>query len=129
MQSSEADSESLTARPQTAERARDATRGFLAAVAPASRPEVDAVLLVVSELVTNALRHAGGVTRFRLVAGPGTVTVSVDDPSRVAPRPLSRDVGRPGGFGWHLVRALSAEVQVRIRPGGKTVSAVLPLPH
>lgn len=103
--------------------------GFLAAVAPASRPEVDAVLLVVSELVTNALRHAGGVTRFRVVAGPGTVTVSVDDPSRVAPRPLPREVGRPGGFGWHLVRALSAEVRVRTRSGGKTVSAVLPLPH
>ncbi|GGT08178.1 ATP-binding protein [Streptomyces kurssanovii] len=129
MQASEADSESLTARPQTAERARDATRRFLASVAPASMPEADAVLLVVSELVTNALRHAGEVTRFRLEARPGTVTVSVDDPSRAAPCALPRDVERPGGFGWHLVRSLSAEVQVRIRPGGKTVSAVLPLPR
>ncbi|MFI9169684.1 ATP-binding protein [Streptomyces lincolnensis] len=119
----------LRAGPQSAERARDVTRGFLSAVAARAGAESDAVLLVVSELVTNAVRHAGGVTRFHLAAGPGTVTVSVDDASPTAPQPQRLDALRPGGFGWHLVQELSADVRVRLRPGGKTVSAVLPLSH
>ncbi|WP_276147125.1 ATP-binding protein [Streptomyces sporangiiformans] len=115
--------------PQTGERARHVTLGFLSALAPAGGADTDAVLLVVSELVTNAVRHAGGVTALRLVDGPGTVTVSVEDASAVAPQPRHTSAAEPGGFGWHLVQELSADVQVRIRPEGKTVSAVLPLPH
>jgi hypothetical protein len=76
---------------------------------------------VVSERVTNVLRHAGGVTRFRLVPAPGTVSVSVEDSNRRVPRLLPPDVERPGRVGWHLVRTLCANVQVRIRPGEKTV--------
>lgn len=115
--------------PQTAERARDMTRGFLSAVAARVGAETDAVLLVVSELVTNAVRHAGGVTRFRLVAGPGTVTVTVEDASATVPQPQRSNAREPGGFGWQLVRELAEDVEVSTRPGGKTVSAVLPLSH
>ncbi|NGO41782.1 ATP-binding protein [Streptomyces ureilyticus] len=114
---------------QSAGRARNVTRGFLSAVAARAGAETDAVLLVVSELVTNAVRHAGGVTRFHLAAGPGTVTVSVEDASTIAPQPRRTDAVKPGGFGWHLVQALSADVRVSIGPRGKTVSAVLPLSH
>ncbi|PPS72614.1 MULTISPECIES: hypothetical protein [Streptomyces] len=57
--------------PQTAEHAREMTRGFLSAVAPKDPAEAEAVLIVVSELVTNTLVHAGGVTGFQLRAGPG----------------------------------------------------------
>ncbi|WP_406121463.1 ATP-binding protein [Streptomyces canus] len=117
------------ASPQTAERARDVTRGFLTAVAAPAGDGTDAVLLVVSELVTNAVRHAGGVTRFRLVAGPGTVTVTVEDASSTAPTLRRSCVGEPGGFGWQLVRELSEDVEVSTRPGGKTVSALLALSH
>ncbi|MFC4469952.1 ATP-binding protein [Streptomyces xiangluensis] len=117
------------ASPQSAKRARNVTRGFLSAVAAHTGAETDAVLLVVSELVTNAVRHAGGVTGFRLVAGPGTVTVSVEDSSATAPRPQRSKSGEPGGFGWHLVQELSADVRVSIGPRGKTVSALLPLSH
>jgi len=35
----------------------------------------DTVVLVVSELFTNAVRDVGGVTSFRLEAGPGAMTV------------------------------------------------------
>ncbi|MGW6735444.1 ATP-binding protein [Streptomyces sp. NPDC055013] len=112
---------------RTADQARVVTRGFLSVVGPASGPDVDAVLLVASELVTNAVRHAGGVTRFRLVAGPGTVTVTVEDASAAVPRLRRSDPGKPGGFGWQLVRELSEDVEVSTRPGGKSVSAVLPL--
>ncbi|MGP4044646.1 ATP-binding protein [Streptomyces sp. 2A115] len=117
------------ASPLIAERARDVTRGYLSAVAARVGAETDAVLLVVSELVTNAVRHAGGVTRFHLAAGPGTVTVSVEDASSTTPQPRRTDPLKPGGFGWHLVRELAADVQVSTWPGGKTVSAVLPLSH
>ncbi|MFC9912379.1 ATP-binding protein [Streptomyces sp. NPDC127197] len=113
---------------RTAEQARDVARGFLAVAAPGPGSAVDAVLLVVSEVFTNAMRHAGGVTRFWLEAEPGAVTVAVQDASPVPPRPLSVDATRPGGFGWHLVQQLSADVRVHVHAAGKTVTAVVPCP-
>ncbi|MFE2467595.1 ATP-binding protein [Streptomyces mirabilis] len=107
---------------------REVSRGFLAVAAPEGEGAVDAVLLVVSELFTNAVRHAGGVTGFRLEAGPGTVTVAVHDASTVPPRTLPLDATRPGGFGWHLVQELSVDVQVEVHAAGKTVTAVVLCP-
>lgn len=106
---------------QAAKQARVVTRRFLSAVRPASGPDTDAVLLVASELVTNAVRHAGGVSRFRLVAGPGTVTVRVEVASAAASQPQRSNSGEPSGFGWRLVRELSEDVEVSTRPGGKSV--------
>lgn len=126
--SPEEDYESLKgASPQLAERARDVTRGFLLVLAPDGGPEAESVLLAVSELVTNAVRHAGGVTGFGLRTGEGTVTVSVEDASCRPPRPWTEDPTQPGGFGWFLVQYLALDVQVSVGPSGKTVSAVLPL--
>lgn len=112
---------------QTAAQARDVTRKFLSDVAPDGGNDADAVLLVVSELVTNALRHAGGVRGFRLKESRGTVTTAVQDASPVPPRPRPLDAGEPSGFGWHLVQELSVEVQVHIYSAGKTVVAAVPL--
>ncbi|GAA2614979.1 hypothetical protein GCM10010304_80150 [Streptomyces roseoviolaceus] len=56
---------------RTVEQARNVTRGFLLAAAPEGGSAVDTVLLMVSELFTNAVQHAGGMTGFRLEAGPG----------------------------------------------------------
>ncbi|MER6162040.1 ATP-binding protein [Streptomyces sp. NPDC001868] len=96
--------------------------------APEGEDAVDAVLLVVSELFTNAVRHAGGVTGFRLEAGPGTVTVAVHDASTVCPRIHPLDATRPVGFGWHLVQELSVDVRVEVQATGKTVTAVVSCP-
>lgn len=115
-------------RLRTAEQARDVARGFLLAAAPEGGSCSDAVLLVVSELITNAERHAGGVTGFRLKADAGTVTVAVHDASPLPPRPVPLDASRPGGFGWHLVQELSVDVQVRVDAAGKTVTAIVPCP-
>jgi anti-sigma regulatory factor (Ser/Thr protein kinase) len=102
----------------------------LSVVAPNGESGADAVVLVVSELVTNAVRHAGGVTGFRLEEGMGTVTVAVQDASPAPPRPLPMDAREPGGFGWHLVQELSTDVQVHVHSTGKTVWAAVPLsPH
>lgn len=92
-------------------------------------PEKRTVVLVVSELVTNAKRHAGGVTGFRLDAAPGSVTVTVTDASTTPPRLRRTDAFEPGGFGWPLVQELATEVSVYIHPDGKSVRAVLPLAH
>ncbi|MFE1895122.1 ATP-binding protein [Streptomyces yangpuensis] len=111
---------------RTAEQARDVARGFLLAAAPEGGSGVDDVLLVVSELITNAVRHAGGVTGFRLKTDAGSVTVAVHDASPLPPRPLPLDATKPGGFGWHLVQELSVDVEVDVHAAGKTVTAVVP---
>ncbi|WP_229818907.1 hypothetical protein [Streptomyces lateritius] len=60
--------------------ARDATHDFLNALEPApAPPAADSVVLVVSELVTNALRDAGSECSLHLTAHPGTLTVTVTD--------------------------------------------------
>ncbi|MCT7354206.1 ATP-binding protein, partial [Streptomyces sp. 15-116A] len=59
--------------------------------APEGGSAVDAVLLVVPELFANAVRHAGGVTGFRLEAGSAAAAVAVHDSSPVPPRLLPLD--------------------------------------
>ncbi|MGW7030895.1 ATP-binding protein [Streptomyces xanthophaeus] len=110
--------------------ARQDARAFLEALGqPAMDPErADTLLLVVSELVTNAVRHGGGTYTLRLTAHPGTIEVAVGDLSSDPPRlriPDLRD--GTGGFGWHMVNDLALATVVTPRPeGGKTVRALLP---
>ncbi|MFD0170147.1 ATP-binding protein [Streptomyces decoyicus] len=110
--------------------ARDTTRAFLEALRqPAVNSETaDTAVLVVSELVTNALRHGGGTYTLRLTAHPDTIEVAVDDPSSQAPRMRTPDLNdATGGFGWPMVNRLARTTAVTHRPsGGKTVSALLP---
>lgn len=90
------------------------------------------VLLVASELTTNAILHGGGVTDFRVdVSGPG-VRLSVSDRSDelpvVVPRTDRRGRRRPGGHGWPIVCRLSRDIRVSDLPaGGKCITAVVPL--
>ncbi len=83
------------------------------------------VLLVVSELVSNAVRHAGGVTGFRVWDLPDSVMVEVSDASALHPRTPGTPAGVPGGFGWMLVNQIAARTEVSYGPGGKTVTAFL----
>jgi len=115
--------------PQSGERARELTRGFLRAEKPgADAADVDAVLLGVSELVTNAVRHAGGVTDFHLESEREGVAVEVSDASVRRPRTVEINPSVPGGFGWMLVRELASEVTIALHPGrGKTIRAAFPV--
>ncbi|MFF4850532.1 ATP-binding protein [Streptomyces sp. NPDC001194] len=110
--------------------ARRAARRFLEALGePAvGREQADTVVLVVSELVTNALRHGGGAYTLRLTAHPHCIEVAVEDPSPRLPRTRTPDlVDGTGGFGWHMVNDLSLATVVTPGPeGGKTVRALLP---
>ncbi|MFJ7497338.1 ATP-binding protein [Streptomyces sp. NPDC097727] len=109
-----------------AEQTRDIARGFLLVATPEGGSEPEAVLLVVSELFANAVRHAGAVTGFQLEAKPGAV--AVDYASTLPPRPRPPDPRTPGGFGWHLVREASAYVQVKVHAGGGTVTTTVRCP-
>lgn len=111
-------------------RARQAAGAFAHRLTPALSPHAaDALVLVVCELVTNAVRHGGGHYTLRLSAGPETVTAAVSDPNPDHPRERTPDLeGGSGGFGWHLVRRLADRLTVTPGPGcGKTIRAELPL--
>lgn len=69
------DRDGRTAAVRTSTEAREATRRRLAGIRPMEPAQVDDLLLVVSELVSNAQRHGGGVTGFRLVLERVTVSV------------------------------------------------------
>lgn len=80
---------------------RESTRGFLQSLVPAIAAEdADTVVLVVSELVTNALRHGGGTCNLDLTAHPDSIEVAVHDRSPQVPRMRTPDLnGGTGGFG------------------------------
>ncbi|WP_327308432.1 ATP-binding protein [Streptomyces sp. NBC_01298] len=88
---------------------------------------LDDVLTVVAELVTNAFRHAGGVTGFRVRPLPDAVAIEVSDASSVLPRSPGTPVSAPGGFGWLLVTKLARRTEIRSGRDGKTITAYLPL--
>lgn len=112
----------------SAAEARAAARDFMVSVGCHDPRQADAVLLVVSELVTNALRHASGVTAFQLGHSERGLTVSVYDTADEPPRALPLDPARPGGFGLHLVRGVAGCLEVERCPGGKRVGATVPPP-
>ncbi|MFB8246811.1 ATP-binding protein [Streptomyces sp. NPDC001046] len=86
-----------------------------------------AVLLVVSELVTNADRHSNGPYILELTGTDSAVTVSVYDSSSALPRIFPRNPERIGRHGMEIVHALAEQVSVERVPVGKRVRAVLPL--
>ncbi|MFE7852911.1 ATP-binding protein [Streptomyces sp. NPDC101209] len=85
------------------------------------------VLLVVSELVTNADRHSNGPYILELEGTDAAVTVCVCDSSVALPRRFPRDPSRVGRHGLEIVHALASRVVVERVPVGKRVSAVVPL--
>ncbi|MEU5463591.1 ATP-binding protein [Streptomyces althioticus] len=86
-----------------------------------------AVLLVVSELVTNADRHSTGPYILELEGTDTTLTVAVYDSNGTLPRVFPRDPQRIGRHGLEIVRALAQEVGVERVPVGKRVRAVIDL--
>jgi anti-sigma regulatory factor (Ser/Thr protein kinase) len=93
--------------------------------------EVDDAKLLVTELVTNSLRHSGAAAGDRVVVRveltPGLLRLEVEDSGRggmIAPR--AADMESTGGFGLNLVQALSERWGVeRVAIGGTRVWAQL----
>lgn len=111
-------------------RARDAVRAALVAWGVGAGATEDAEL-VVSELVTNAVRASGPGGRqvaVRVVwADEGAVRVEVGDSGAGRPVPRVPVRGAEGGYGLVLVEALAQRWGTERRPGGagKTVWAEL----
>ncbi|MGC9536061.1 SpoIIE family protein phosphatase [Streptomyces sp. UG1] len=90
----------------------------------------DAVLLVVSELVTNALVHTQGSVRLDLVLRGDRVRVSVGDSSPRAPaKPVIVDWESTGGRGLLLVEAVSDAFGTVPVAGGKQVWSEIAVPR
>lgn len=90
-------------------------------------PLVDTTELLVSELVTNALRYGEGEIRLRLLLDR-TLVCEVWDSGLVQPRRRRVRDTDEGGRGLQLVGLLSAAWGSRRTPRGKTVWFELPLP-
>lgn len=86
----------------------------------------DDLSLIVSELVTNAVRHGEPPVRVTVSADDRTVTVAVVDASPSAPVPRPAGADAEDGRGLLLIDLLSAEHGVTPEPPGKAVWAALP---
>jgi len=88
------------------------------------------VLMVVTELVTNAYDHGRGPVEIRLghTRTPCLVHVEVDDSSPDHPAVAAPSQTTPGGRGMLIVAKLATAWGVREHPGtgGKTVWADVP---
>ncbi|MER5478481.1 ATP-binding protein [Streptomyces sp. NPDC002734] len=102
---------------------------------PAVEEVVDGLLLIVSELVTNAVRHAAllsPVLAVEVAVGAEWIRVSVEDNHPYRPTALIADTGQTGGRGLLLVRETTrefggaCEVEHTVA-GGKIIWAALPL--
>ncbi|PWI45100.1 ATP-binding protein [Streptomyces sp. ICBB 8177] len=105
--------------------ARDWTRGHLETLGwSRSAPEtVEAVLLTVSELVTNAHVHAHSTAQLVLTWDSECLHVTVHDSSARLPQPRNPDGDALGGRGMLLVDALADEWQSHPCRNGKDVTA------
>ncbi|MEV6765161.1 ATP-binding protein [Streptomyces sp. NPDC051105] len=123
-----------TGEPGCIAEARDFAARFLeqlrtewcATIGPGADGEL---LLVVSELITNADRHSNGPYILELEGTDSAVLVSVYDSSAALPRRFPRDPERVGRHGLEIVHALAAEVTAERVPVGKLVRALVPLSH
>ncbi|MEV4558528.1 ATP-binding protein [Kitasatospora sp. NPDC049285] len=97
---------------------------------------VDDLLLIVSELVSNAVTHAAVLSpevTCELAIGQGWVRISVLDGHPYRPKAQENDPARPGGRGLLLVKSVTLQAGgacdvERTDSGGKVIWATLPLP-
>ncbi|MET7295742.1 ATP-binding protein [Streptomyces griseoloalbus] len=99
---------------------------------PHQRDMID-LSLVVSELVTNAIRHGAGLAGFDAWTTEEGVRIAVHDHSDVIPEAAGATGSPPvahqvSGYGWPLVNKLARDIDIRRRPGGgKTISVLVAL--
>ncbi|MFJ8098695.1 ATP-binding protein [Streptomyces griseofuscus] len=112
--------------------ARALARSFLADLRALHGMAVSAsaegmVQLVVSELVTNALKYAPGPCLLYLEVRAGAVRVSVWDSEPCLPVARATDPGRVGQHGLEIVVAVCRSFEMHREPVGKRITAALML--
>ncbi|MEU3654160.1 ATP-binding protein [Streptomyces sp. NPDC014735] len=117
-------------------RARRAVRDLLDRQGvPIGTDITEGLLLIVSELVTNAVKHAALLSpelAVEVAVGADWVRVSVEDNHPYRPTALETDHGQTGGRGLLLVREITREAGgacdvEHTAGGGKIIWAALPL--
>ncbi|WP_328751453.1 ATP-binding protein [Streptomyces sp. NBC_00285] len=85
--------------------------------------------LVVSELVTNALKYAPGPVLMELRIAGAQVEITVRDSSPGLPslQATDPDPDRVGRHGLEIVRAVAQHLDIRREPGGKRITARITL--
>ncbi|MFE4676285.1 SpoIIE family protein phosphatase [Streptomyces sp. NPDC056723] len=83
--------------------------------------------LIVSELVTNAIRHASGPISLRLIR-EHTLICEVSDTSSTSPHMRRASFTEEGGRGLFLVAGVAQRWGTRYTADGKTIWAEQPLP-
>lgn len=110
-------------------RARECVRELLPALDPTT---LDDILLAVSELVTNAVKHGAAPVRLTIEAEEGLVRLEVHDAGAAddVPAPSRPTVSARSGRGLLLVAAVSAAwgVTPATTQPGKSVWAAFPVP-
>lgn len=110
--------ERLPADPRSARHARRAVRS----VVGAHRPDwVDRAELAVTELVTNAVVHAGTDIELRVRLRPTSVRVEVDDGTTTVPARRTHSATAATGRGLHLLADSVDRWDVETHRLGKTV--------
>ncbi|CAL9291762.1 ATP-binding protein [Streptomyces sp. SudanB182_2057] len=94
---------------------------------PVSQRAVEVTQLVVSELVTNAQKYAGGPIVMDLRIAGDLVEVQVWDSDPVLPVARAADIGRVGQHGLEIVMALCQGLEITREPVGKRITARLAL--
>ncbi|MEU9097937.1 ATP-binding protein [Streptomyces sp. NPDC048361] len=102
--------------------ARKATLHYCRAHCPWVDP--DEVVLVVAELLGNAIRHTYGPWHLFLDQRKGKLVAGVRDHSNAVPAPRAGGPDHDGGFGLGIVRRLASDLSVIPHPHGKTVQAI-----
>ncbi|MFJ4964535.1 Histidine kinase-, DNA gyrase B-, and HSP90-like ATPase [Streptomyces sp. ADI96-02] len=102
---------------------------------PIEEDVLQGLLLIVSELVTNAVKHAAVLSpelAVEVAIGADWVRVSVEDDHPYRPTALETDHAQTGGRGLLLVREITAQAGggcdvAHTASGGKIIWAALPL--
>jgi anti-sigma regulatory factor (Ser/Thr protein kinase) len=87
---------------------------------------LDDFVVAVNELLTNAVRHGGGLGRVALWRQDGAVVCEVSDSGAGLPGPWSQrsvrpPADQPGGWGLWLAEELTDSFQLTTGNGGTTV--------
>ncbi|WP_433074284.1 anti-sigma factor RsbA family regulatory protein [Dactylosporangium sp. CA-052675] len=106
-------------------RARNAVDA-LQPIAALESDELQGLLLGVTEVVTNAVRHGRAPVLLRAWAEPGRIVVTVGDrgPGPADPAAGLMAAGGPGGLGLWLTYQLCAYVSLRHGPEGFTIRLI-----
>ncbi|MCX5064137.1 ATP-binding protein [Streptomyces sp. NBC_00201] len=103
------------------------TRARSAYGLPVSARALDLAQLVVSELVTNALKYAPGPVLLHLRITGGALEIAVWDTEPTLPSAETADAGRVGQHGLEIVMAVVQGFEAHREPVGKRITARLPL--